>query len=307
MSSEFDIVVAGGGIAGLTAGLTAARLGRSTMILTGDQLGGNLLSIEKIEGFPGFPDGVAGFELCPSAQSQAADAGAEFETTEIQSIAGAPLAWKIATAEGEFVARAVILATGASLKTLGVAGEEDFKGRGVSHCASCDAPLLRDQPVVVVGGGDSALQEALTLADVVARVTLIQKGPALTAQANYRDRVAAHGKIDVRTNTTVEEIVGTNGVESVRIKDTQSGATETIPAGGVFVYIGFAPNTSYLGGQLRLDEEGGILTDMSLATGLEGIFAAGAVRAAWTGRAVASAGEGTMAAIAADAYLKTKS
>ena len=307
MSSEFDIIVAGGGIAGLTAGLTAARLGRSTMILTGDQLGGNLLSIEKIEGFPGFPDGVAGFELCPSAQGQAAEAGAEFETTEIQSIDGAPLAWKIATAEGEFVARAVILATGASLKTLGVAGEEEFKGRGVSHCASCDAPLLRDQPVVVVGGGDSAAQEALTLADVVARVTLIQKGPALTAQANYRERVAAHGKIDVRTNTIVEEIVGTNGVEGVRIKNTQSGATETIPAGGVFVYIGFAPNTSYLGDQLRRNEEGGILTDMSLATGLEGIFAAGAVRAAWPGRAVASAGEGTMAAIAADAYLKTKS
>ena len=154
MSNEYDIVVAGGGIAGLTAGLTAARLGHTTMILTGDQLGGNLLSIEKIDGFPGFPDGVAGFELCPSAQGQAAEAGCEFETTEIQSLEGGPGAWILKTAEGDFSARAVILATGSSLKKLGVAGEAEFEGRGVSHCASCDAPLLRDQAVCVVGGGD---------------------------------------------------------------------------------------------------------------------------------------------------------
>src|SRR5690606_28156718 len=160
-----EIVVAGGGIAGLTAGLTAARLGRKTLILTGDQLGGNLLSIEKIEGFPGFAEGVAGFELCPSTQMQAAEAGCEFETIEIQSLGGGRGAWQIKTSDGDYTAKALILATGASLTTLGVPGEEEFKGRGVSHCASCDAPLLRGAPAVVVGGGDSALQEALTLAN----------------------------------------------------------------------------------------------------------------------------------------------
>lgn len=301
MSNEFDIVVAGGGIAGLTAGLTAARLGRKTLILTGDQLGGSLLSIEKIEGFPGFPEGVAGFELCPSTQMQAAEAGVEFETTEIQALEGAPGAWAIKTAEGDYTARAVILATGASLKTLDVPGEEEFKGRGVSHCASCDAPLLRGAPAVVVGGGDSALQEALHLANAGSPVTIVQKGGALTAQAAYRERVEQTGGITVRFNSTVEEIVGKDGVESVKL----SGG-ETVGCAGIFVYIGMAPNVGYLGGKLRTGPNGGILTDTSLATDLEGVFAAGAIRANWPGRAVASAGEGTMAAIAADAYLKTK-
>lgn len=299
--SEFDIVVAGGGIAGLTAGLTAARLGRRTLILTGDQLGGNLLSIEKIDGFPGFAEGVAGFELCPSVQIQAAEAGCEFETSEILALNGAPGAWQIKTADGDYTARAVILATGASLKTLGVPGEEDFKGRGVSHCASCDAPLLRGAPAVVIGGGDSALQEALTLANAGAPVTILQKGAELTAQAAYRDRVAAEDKIAVRCNESVVEIVGKDGVEGVKL-----ASGETIPAGGVFVYVGFAPNTGYLNGAAKLDARGAIVTDASLATSLDGVFAAGAVRAGWAGRAAASAGDGAATAIAADAYLKAR-
>lgn len=299
MSNEYEIIVCGGGIAGLTAGLTAARLGRRTMILTGDQLGGNLLSIEKIEGFPGFAEGVAGFELCPSTQMQAAEAGCEFETIEIQALAGGPGAWQVTTSDGDYTAKALILATGASLKTLDVPGEEEFKGRGVSHCASCDAPLLRGAPAVVVGGGDSALQEALTLANAGAPVTIVQKGAELTAQAAYRERVAAEDKITVRCNESVAEIVGTNGVEGVKL-----ASGETLPAGGVFVYIGFAPNTAYLGGQLKLDGRGAIVTDASLATSVEGIFAVGALRTGWPGRAVASAGDGAAAAIAADAYLK---
>ncbi|MCD6074600.1 MAG: Thioredoxin-disulfide reductase [Rhodospirillales bacterium] len=301
MSNEYEIIIAGGGIAGLTAGLTAARLGRRTLILSGDQLGGNLLSIEKIEGFPGFPEGVAGFELCPSTQMQAAEAGCDFETIEILALDGGPGAWQVKTGDGDYTAKALILATGASLKTLDIPGEEEFKGRGVSHCASCDAPLLRGQPAVVVGGGDSALQEALTLANAGAPVTIVQKGAELTAQAAYRDRVAAEDKIKVRCNESVAEIVGSDGVEGVKLTNG-----ETIAAGGVFVYIGFAPNTGYLDGKLKLDERGAIVTDRSLASSVEGIFAAGALRAAWPGRAVASAGDGAMAAISADAYLKSK-
>lgn len=299
MSNEYEIVVAGGGIAGLTAGLTAARLGRRALVLTGDQLGGNLLSIEKIEGFPGFPDGIAGFELCPSIQMQAADAGCDFETVEIASLEGGPDAWQVKTLDGDYTAKAVILATGAGLKTLGVPGEEEFKGRGVSHCASCDAPLLRGAPAVVVGGGDSALQEALTLANAGAPVTILEKGVELTAQAIYRDRIAAEDKIAVRCNESVAAITGSDGVEGVRLT---SG--ETIAAGGVFVYIGLQPNTTYLNGKLALDARGAIVTDPSMATSAPGIFAAGAVRAGWAGRAAASAGDGATAAIAADAYLK---
>ncbi len=298
MSNEYEIIVCGGGIAGLTAGLTAARLGRSTMVLTGDQLGGNLLSIEKIEGFPGFAEGVAGFELCPSTQMQAAEAGCEFETIEIEAFTGNPGAWTVKTSDGDYTAKALILATGASLKTLDVPGEAEFKGQGVSHCASCDAPLLRGAPAVVVGGGDSALQEALTLANAGAPVTIVQHGAELTAQTAYRERIAAEDKITVRCNETVAAIVGTNGVEGVKLT---SG--ETLPAGGVFVYIGFVPNTAYLDGQLKLDERGAIITNPSMASSVSGVFAAGAVRAGWPGRAVASAGDGAAAAMAADVYL----
>ena len=153
---KFDIAVVGAGIAGLTAGLTAARLGRNTLVLTGDVLGGQLLSIEKVDGYPGFPEGVPGYDLCPMAQEQAADAGAEFAATEADRLEAAGDGWRLATGEGDVVARAVVLATGCSLRELGVAGEERLRGKGVSHCATCDAPLLRNRVTVVVGGGDSA-------------------------------------------------------------------------------------------------------------------------------------------------------
>lgn len=299
MSSDYDIIVAGGGIAGLSAGLAAARLGRSTLVLTGDVLGGNLLSIEKIEGYPGFPDGVPGYELCPIAQAQAADAGAEFSTTPLQRVEGQGPEFHIVTGEGEFSARAVIVATGSEIRTLGVPGEQRLKGKGVSHCASCDAPLLRGSVVVVVGGGDSAMQEALTLAGHASRVIILHRGDALSGQASYRDRVLAQSNIEVRYNAEVEEILGEDAVSGVRLR----GAQEVVEASGVFMYIGLAPNSAFLGGRLRLDGSGRILTDSTMATEQAGFFAAGSVRSGWPGRASASAGEGTAAAVAAHTYL----
>jgi thioredoxin reductase (NADPH) len=299
MSSEFEIIVVGGGIAGLTAGLTAARLGRSTLVLTGDQLGGNLLSIEKIEGYPEHADGIAGFELMPTIQADAADAGAEFAATELQKLDGGAGNWTLTTGEGEFAAKAVILASGASPRTLGVPGEEEFKGRGVSHCASCDAPLLRDKVVVVVGGGDSALQEALTLAEAVAKVIILQKGDTLTAQDTYIQRVTQNPKIEVRFGTTVHEIIGDTGVTGVKLP-----GGDTIACDGVFAYVGLAPNTAYLNDKLALDSAGRIPTDSSMATSQPGLFAAGLVRGGSPGRAAVSAGEGAAAAEAADRWLK---
>ena len=151
MKSEFDVIVIGGGIAGLTAGLVSARLGRRTLIHTSELLGGHLLSIEKIEGYPGHPDGIAGYDLCPLAQGQAADAGAEFALSRVESLVPDGESWQLATASGDYAARAVILATGTELKELEVPGEALLRGKGVSHCASCDAPLLGGKPVVAVG------------------------------------------------------------------------------------------------------------------------------------------------------------
>ena len=299
MNSDFDIAVAGGGIAGLTAGLKAAQLGRTTLVLTGHQLGGNLLSIEKIDGYPDNPDGIAGYELLPTIQAQAAEAGVELAATELVTLDGGPRGWKLTTGNGEFAARAVILATGAAPKALGIPGEAEFKGRGVSHCASCDAPLLRDKVVVVVGGGDSALQESLTLAEAVARVIIVQDAAELTAQQTYVDRVMHNPKIEVRFGTTVNEVVGNTRVTGVRLT---SG--EAIACDGVFVYIGLAPNTAYLNGKVAPDSAGRIPTDSAMATGQPGLFAAGLVRAGSLGRAAVSAAEANAAAEAADRWLK---
>jgi thioredoxin reductase (NADPH) len=284
----------------MSAALAAARLGCSTLVLAGDVPGGNLLSIEKVEGYPGFPEGVAGYDLCPMAQAMAAEAGAELETERLQRVEGDAPALRLFTSTNEFIGKSLIVATGASPKALGVPGEERLKGRGVSHCASCDGPLLRDAVVAVVGGGDSAMQEALTLAAYASRVIVLCRGDALDGQASYRERVLAHPRIEVRFSSEVEEITGTDGVSGVRLR----GAAQPLDARAVFTYIGLEPNTAFLAGRLALDGAGRIPTDAAMATAREGIFAAGLARAGSPGRAIASAGEGAMAAAAAHVYLR---
>jgi thioredoxin reductase (NADPH) len=302
VTEEFEVVVAGGGIGGLTAGLHAARMGRSTLVLGGRAPGGLLLSIERIDGVPGFPEGVAGYELCPMLQEHAADAGADVRMAELNTIEPADDGWSLTTAEGDVHARAVILATGARLKTLGVDGEERLQGRGVSHCASCDAPLMRDRTVGVVGGGDSALQEALTLAESVAEVIVLHRGDALSAQAAYRTPALEHPKISVRYGTTVEAILGDDTVTGVRTR-AASGEEGELELGGVFVYVGLEPNTELLADRLELDDDARVPTDATMRTELPGLFAAGILRRGSLGQAAISAGEGAAAAKAADRYL----
>jgi thioredoxin reductase (NADPH) len=302
-ASEFEVVVAGAGIAGLTAGLTSARLGRRTVILAGGVPGGLLLSIEKVEGVPGFPEGVSGYELCPATQEQAEDAGAALEPAELVGIESQDGGWRIGTTGGDYVAGAVILATGARLKELGVPGEERLRGRGVSHCASCDAPLLRDRTVAVVGGGDSALQEALTLADAAVDVTVLHRGDSLSAQETFQRRATEHPRITVRFGTVVEEIFGDETVAGVRARDVDTSAVSELDLGAVFVYVGLQPNSEPVDGQLSLTGSGHIATDASMRTALPGVLAAGVLRHGSAGRAASAAGEGAAAAIAADRYL----
>jgi thioredoxin reductase (NADPH) len=302
VDQSYDIVVAGAGIAGLTAALTAARLGRKTLVLSGDVLGGQLLSIEKVDGYPGFPEGVPGYDLCPIAQEQAMTAGAEFEAAEITGLEASSDGWKIATPNGDVSARALIVATGANLKHLGVPGEQQLKGKGVSHCATCDGPLLKGKVAAIVGGGDSAMQEALTLAEFASRTIIVNQADALTGQPAYRERVEGNPKIEVHNNTVVEEILGDAAVTGLKIKS--GGAPSQIETSGVFVYIGLAPATAFLNGKTKLDARGAVPTDGQMRTDLKGVFAAGTVRAGAHGRAAASAGDGAAAAIAADQYLK---
>jgi thioredoxin reductase (NADPH) len=298
---DCDILIAGGGIAGLTAALTAVRVGRGTVVLTGATLGGQLLSINKIDGYPGFPDGVPGYDLCPIAQEQATAAGAVLKMTDLVDLEYGDGTWRGRLGDGSAIeAHAVIVATGARLKKLGVPGEEQLFGKGVSHCASCDAPLLKGRTVVVVGGGDSALQEALTLAEQVTRVVVVHRGTAPTAQKAYRDAVAAQSRIELRGESTVAEILGDASVTGVRLADGME-----IAAAGVFVYVGLEPNGALAPASVR-DNAGAILTDASMRTTLPGLAAAGAARAGWPGRAAAAAGEGAAAAIAIDRWLCDK-
>jgi len=298
---DCDILIAGSGVAGLSAALTAGRLGRSTVVVTGAVLGGQLLSINRIDGYPGFPDGVPGYDLCPIAQEQATAAGAVLKMTELVDLERDEDAWRGRLGDGSAIqAHAVIVATGARLKKLGVPGEERLFGKGVSHCASCDAPLLKGKSVVVVGGGDSALQEALTLAEQASRVVVVHRGSALTAQKAYRDAVAAQSRIELRGESAVAEILGDTSVKGVRLADGME-----IGAAGVFVYVGLEPDGMLAPISVR-DNAGGILTDASMRTTLPGLAAAGAVHTGWPGRAAAAVGEGAAAAIAIDRWLCDK-
>jgi thioredoxin reductase (NADPH) len=300
---EIDLVVVGGGVAGLTAGLTAARAGRKTKVLTGAALGGHLVSIERIDGFPGFPDGVPGYDLCPIIHEQAVAAGAEFAATGATALDAVDGRWRVTSGQGDVWARAVVVATGTTLKTLGVPGEEPLRGKGVSHCASCDAPLLRNRIVGVVGGGDSALQEALTLAQHASRVVILHRGTAFSAQAVYVQQVKANPKIEVRFGTVVEEAVGNGGLKSVRTRNVSDGKTDDLELAGVFVYVGLAPATAWLDGVLALDASGRIPVDGEMRSSLPGLFAAGTVRSGSAGRAAAAAGDGATAALSVDRYL----
>ena len=303
MSNEFDIVVVGSGIAGLSAGLTAARLGRSTLVLTGDTLGGQLLSIERIDGYPGFADGAPGYDLCPIVQEQATAAGADFATASLTGLTRAGVTWRVAAAKDTYSARSVILATGTRLRELGVPGESSLRGKGVSQCASCDAPLLRDQAVVVAGGGDSALQEALTLAAHCSAVTIVHHGATLSAQAAYRTQVAAQRKISARPDSEVTAILGEGVVRAARIQHLGSGATTELDCAAVFVFVGLQANTAFIDDKALLDDSGHVVTDAAMRTSRTGLLAAGTVRSGSVCRAAAAAGDGTAAALAADRFL----
>jgi thioredoxin reductase (NADPH) len=302
--SEYDLIIIGSGLAGLTAGLFAARHGLSTLVLESNIPGGHLMSIEKIEDFPGFADGIAGYELCPALQRQAADQGAEFQRAEVLKLETSERLWSVHTDEESHRAKAVIVATGSSLKDLGVPGETKLLGRGVSHCASCDGPLYNGQTVGVVGGGDSALQEALTLVNYAERVWIFNDGTQFSGQQSYQQRALSEGKITARHAVAVQEILGDETVAGLRLRDRTSGETSEVALAGVFVYIGMKPNTELLRDLVRLTDSGHVPTDGRMKTERDGLYAVGDIRRDSAAQAIASAGDGATAAIAAWRYIQ---
>ena len=304
--ADYDVVIVGSGLAGLTAGLFAARHGLSTLVVEANIPGGHLISIEKIEDFPGFPDGVAGYDLCPMVQRQAADQGAEFQRAEVEDVKTQDGLWSVMTSEEQHQSKVVIIATGSTLKELGVSGEARLMGRGVSHCASCDGPLYNGQVVGVVGGGDSALQEALTLTNYAERVFLFQHASDFTAQHTYRERVFSHSKIEVCRQTVVEEILGVDAVGGVRVRNLATREVSQINLSGLFIYVGLKPNTALLKNVLHLSATGHVPTDIWMGTEQAGLYAVGDIRQDSASQAITSAGDGAVAAIAAYRYIKEK-
>ncbi|HEY7219956.1 MAG TPA: FAD-dependent oxidoreductase [Candidatus Binatia bacterium] len=301
---NYDVIVIGSGLAGLTAGLFAARHGLSTLVLESNIPGGHLMNIEKIEDFPGFPDGVAGYDLCPGLQRQAADQGAEFQRAEVLRLEPKDRFWSVVTDEEEHRSKAVIVATGSSLKELGVPGEAKLQGRGVSHCASCDGPLYNGQVVGVVGGGDAALQEALTLSNYAESVVIFNREESFAGQQSYLQRALSNAKIRPRHRTVVEEILGDAVVSAVRARDLKTDEVSQIALAGVFVYVGTQPNTALLKDIVKLSDTGHVPTDGWMKTQRDGLYAAGDIRKDSASQAITCAGDGATAAIAAYRYIK---
>lgn len=301
---QFDVVVIGAGVAGLTAAAAAARRGLKVGLVEPVGAGGQIMNVEQIENFPGFPQHLSGYDLGPLLQEQAEAAGAEFLFDRIEKLEVQGAERILTGAEGRIRASAVVIATGSAKRRLGVPGEDRLQGRGVSHCAACDGPLFRQLEVVVVGGGDAALDEALVLAKHASRVTIVHRAAAPRAQQYLLDRAAAAANVELVADTEVDEIMGDTVVTGVALRNVRTGALRAGKADGVFVYIGLAPHTAFLDGVLRLDADGRIETDLALCTSLDGVFAAGDVRAGSVAQLAAAAGDGSTAALSAYRYIQ---
>jgi len=303
LATECDVAIVGGGAAGLTAGMYAARYGLRTVIIERLMGGNQIINAEKIEDFPGFPQGVSGAELAPLMQEQAMSAGAEFLMAEATGIVQDNPYRVVMTTEDSYRAKALIVASGSSLRKLGIPGEEELYGSGVSHCATCDGPLFAGEVVGVVGGGDSAADEALTLTEYVDRVILFHRRNRLRAQRVLQNRLLGHPKIEVAFSTVVERVLGEGTVTGVQARNLITNYVDRVRLSGLFVYVGLEPNTEFVRGVLKRDNAGHIPVNLWMETEVPGIYAAGDIRQHSAAQLASAAGDGATAAIAAFRYI----
>ena len=304
----YDLIIIGAGPAGLTAGLYAGRYKLNTLILEKLSPGGQIIFSPTIENFPGFPVGIATDELIERFKKQVEDLGVEIRTDEVMDISPAhkaeSLIYNIASKEASYQARSVIIASGAKPKPLGLVGEDKFIGRGVSYCGTCDGPLYKNKEIMVVGGGDRAIEEAIFLASYAKAVTLIHRRDELRASRILQDKARQNPKINFILNSVIEELIGKDkGLEGVKIKNLKTSAVNIAFCQGLFIFVGTNPNTAFIGRLLKRDESGFIITDEDMQASGKGIFACGDCRKKSLYQVVTACSDGAVAAASAHRYL----
>jgi len=300
----YDVIIIGSGPAGLTAAIYSSRAKMSTQVIGGAAWGGQLMLTSEVENFPGFPNGVLGPELMTKMRAQAERFGAKITFDDVTAVDFSFRPFKISVGGRFSEGKTVIIATGASAKWLGLTSEAQLRGRGVSACATCDAPFFRDKKTIVVGGGDTALDEALALSKYAREVTIVHRRNQLRASKILQDQVFSNNKINFVWNSVVSDILGRDRVEGVRLKNVQTGEESTLATNAVFVAIGHKPNTGVFKGQVDIDEKGYIIAHDETKTSVEGVFVAGDNQDKRYMQAVTAAGAGCKAALDAEKYLQ---
>ncbi|MBX5476076.1 MAG: thioredoxin-disulfide reductase [Clostridia bacterium] len=298
-----DTLIIGGGPAGLTAALYAGRAGLRAVLVEKAVPGGQIATTDLVDNYPGFPDGILGPELSERMEKQARRFGTEIVFDEVVTMSRENGLWTVRANAGEWRTRTVILATGAHERKLGVPGEDEFRGRGVSYCAICDGAFFKGRHVAVVGGGDSALTEGMFLARICESVTIIHRRDELRAAKDIQERAFANPRIKWLWSTQVTAIEGDQGVRRLRLRSTKDGTESSLDVDGVFIYVGMVPQTEFVKGVVALNEAGYVLTDADLRTSAEAVWAAGDVRAGSLAQVATAVGEGTIAALEVESYL----
>lgn len=298
-----NLIIIGSGPAALTAAIYAGRANLSPLLISGKELGGSLALTDRVENYPGFPEGIGGFELAQRMQKQAEGFGAEVVMDEVVAANLSSPPFSVKTHGDAFEGQAVIIATGRSPRSLGVAGEAEFVGRGVSTCATCDGYFYQDQRVVVVGGGDTAVKEAVFLTKFASEVVVVHRRDRLRAEKVVEDMARKNEKIRFVWDTAVTEILGDDGVSGVRLENVKTGEESTLEAQGVFTFVGNTPNTEPFKGQIDMNEAGYIVTDARQRTSVEGVFAAGDVQEGVAWQIATAVGSGARAAMQAEEYI----
>jgi len=304
MNGSYDVIIVGAGPAGLAAGLYTGRARLQTLVLEKGLPGGQILRTEHVENYPGFPEGVAPFDLMDRFRKQAEKFGAKIERDEVKAVRREDPHWVLVGENAEYRAKAVIIATGGNYRRLGLPQEGKLTGRGISYCATCDGAFFRDVPIAVVGGGDNALTEVQFLTRFVSKLTLIHRRGEFRAIRILQERVLSNPKVEVLWNTVVEAVRGENKLESIALRNVQSGALSDLKVDGLFISIGVLPASDVVKGIVALNPWGEIKVDQKMATSAPGIFAAGDVCDACPKQVITSAGTGVAAALAVDDYLQ---